>query len=146
MSGPDPLEAFYLALEESPGDRATLLALADWHDEQGDTNAATCLRWVVSRGRCPFRYRMGAIRANSPYFHDGWYWWTVEDRHGSDWGHTSECRLPRKLWQHLRHSFDFDPLVCKQYATVRDAYEVLLEAWPRAQPLERSVRPPERRW
>ena len=50
---PDPLAAFYLALEESPGDPVTLQALADWYEEQGQTDDAACLRWTVRQPALP---------------------------------------------------------------------------------------------
>jgi uncharacterized protein (TIGR02996 family) len=146
MATSDCLDAFYLALEETPGDRVTLLALADWYDEQGSAEAAACLRWVVAKGRCPFRYRRGRLSIQSTTLHDGWYWWATDDPPaGPDWGHSQECRLPSALWEQLRHTFDYRPNNCKEYASVRSAYEALLEAWPLAPQLERPPARKERR-
>lgn len=137
MLGPDPLDAFYLALEESPGDIPTLLALSDWLDEQGDANAADCIRWSAARKRRLFRYRAGSLSVAGMDWHDGWFWWANADsRFGADWGHPEECRVPHGLWLRLRHGHDAPPLVFKEYATVRQAYEALIAAWPRVHPLE----------
>jgi uncharacterized protein (TIGR02996 family) len=143
MTGHDPVSAFYLVLEESPGDTATLLALSDWYEEHGDLSAAECVRWSARRKRWPFRYwRDGPLSVASADWHDGWFWWTTDDPHyGTDWGHPQECRLPQKLWISLRHSIPYSPLVVKEYQTVREAYEALVAAWPRAQPLEPRARP-----
>jgi hypothetical protein len=141
----DCLNAFYFALEEEPGDAPTLLALADWHDEEGNDDSAACLRWVVQKRRFPFQYRRGMLSRPTDAFQDGWYWWAVHDPgYGADWGHSQQCRLPRELWRWLRHTFGHEPLVCKEYASVRSAYEALLDAWPLAQPLERQPRRRER--
>ncbi len=133
MTGHDPVSAFYLVLEESPGDTATLLALSDWYEEHGDLTAADCIRWSARRKRYPFRYHLdGPLTVAGVSWHDGWYWWANDDgRFGADWGHTQECRLPRRLWALLRHSQDYQPLVFKEYETLRQAYEALIAAWPR---------------
>ena len=57
MSQTDTLAAFYLALDETPGDPATLAALADWYEEQGQADHAACVRWTLRRRRFPFCYR-----------------------------------------------------------------------------------------
>ena len=59
MSQIDTLAGFYLALRESPGDPVTLLALADWFEEQGQADNAACVRWSLRRERRPFEYRFG---------------------------------------------------------------------------------------
>jgi hypothetical protein len=142
MLGP---ESFYLALEETPGDPVSLLALADWHEEQGNDSAAACLRWTVEQKRYPFLYRRGSLHMVSHDWHDGWFWWGVEnERYGGDWGHPGHCLLPRALWRHLRHSFDYAPSVFKEYATVQAAYEALLDAWPLLLPFEIHPRRRER--
>ncbi len=140
MAEPRALEAFYFALDESPDDPVTTLALADWYDEQGDGPAAECLRWAHARQRRPFRYDKSAnLTASSKRWHEGWLWWAVEGRgYGADWGHPRECRLPHELWDELPHTFHATPAVFKEYPTSRAAYEALLAAWPR---YRRRVRP-----
>jgi uncharacterized protein (TIGR02996 family) len=134
MSLHDPLSAFYDALDQTPEeDRVTLLALADWYEEQGEPEAAECLRWTVRQGLSPFCYQRdgGGVTVSSDAWHDGWFWWSVDEpSQTSDWGHDPACRLPRALWQKLRHTFNYDPAVFKEYRTRRAAYEALLEAWP----------------
>jgi uncharacterized protein (TIGR02996 family) len=147
MHGPDPLDAFYLVLAELPGDIATLLALSDWYDEQGDAGAAECIRWCARRKRWPFRYPAGSLTVASSEFRDGWFWWTCgEGARGDDWGFPAECRLPPRLWRQLRHSHPYTPAVYKQYETMRQAYEALIAAWPLVQPIEPGPRRRERIW
>jgi len=131
MSGPDPLTGFYLALEENPDDRVTLLALADWYEEQDEPAAACCLRWAVGRDFWPFCYCASTgLTVSSGAWHDGWFWWAVDEPyHGRDWGHAPNCRLPRDVWGKLRHTFDYDPAVFKEYPTRRAAYEALIDVW-----------------
>jgi hypothetical protein len=140
MYGPDPMTALYLALEEAPGDRVTLLALADCYLEDGHADASACLRWTADRVRFPFRYAPGLLTVNSPTLHEGWYWWAIDDAHlAQDWGHPQSCRLPAGLWKRLRHEFNFTPAVFKHYPTIRAAYEALFDAWPLAPAQERSL-------
>jgi uncharacterized protein (TIGR02996 family) len=137
MSEPDPLTAFFLMLDEHPGDSVTLLALADWYEEQGRPEGAACVRWVVRNVRYPFRYRRdGGLSVSGVEWHDGWYWWALDDPYaGQTWGHPLHCRLPHRLWNRLKHSFKYEPAVFKEYASQRQAYEALLEAWPSVGPL-----------
>lgn len=130
----NPVPAMYLALEETPGDSLTLFALADWYMEQGHPEATACLRWCAEQNRYPFRYsRHAGLRIMGESWRDGWYWWAVEGtNYGRNWGHSQQCRLPSGLWQQLRHNFDYDPAVFKEYPSLRAAYEALIEAWPRA--------------
>jgi hypothetical protein len=133
MSRPDPLAAFFLSLDESPGDQVTLLALADWYEEQDQSDNAGCLRWLAATGLYPFHYwRDGGLAKNSRDWHDGWYWWALDHPSaGADWGHPLYCRLPEQVWRKLRRTFEFEELVFKEYPTRRAAYEALFEAWPR---------------
>lgn len=136
----EELTGLYLALEEMPGDPVTLLVLADYYFEQGDADASACLHWVVAQGRRPFRFQRGILTMQSAAWTENWYWWAIDDvSWGRNWGHPVECRLPPRLWRLLRHSFDYTPAVFKQYPTVREAYEVLLEAWPLAPASERGT-------
>jgi hypothetical protein len=127
----DPLDAFYLVLDDSPGDPLTTQALADWYEEQGNSTAAACLRWALRRGRWPFRYfRHGPLRVASDAWHEGWCWWVREDMASArEWGYPRECCLPLVVWERLRHSFDYDPGTFKQYPSRRAAYEALFAAW-----------------
>jgi uncharacterized protein (TIGR02996 family) len=127
----DPLDALYRALDDRPGDAVTVLALADWYEEQDDPKAAECLRWTAKAHHWPFRYwKNGPAQIQSANWHDGWYWWAVDDPgFGADWGHPPECRLAPALWKLLRHTFDYNPAVIKEYPTARSAYEALFEAW-----------------
>ncbi|MFO0877658.1 MAG: hypothetical protein U0840_09905 [Gemmataceae bacterium] len=140
MHTADELTGLYLALEEMPGDPVTLLVLADYYSELGEPEASACLRWIVAHGRHPFRFRRGLLTMQSAAWTEDWYWWAIDDvSWGRNWGHPLECRLPPRLWRLLRHSFDYTPAVFKQYPTVRQAYEALLEAWPLAPLSERGL-------
>jgi hypothetical protein len=138
MADPDPQGAFYLALEDNPGDRVTLAALADWYEEHDQLDAAAALRWAARLGRWPFHYHAnGGLTVASAAWHDGWFWWSVDEPyHGREWGHPPSCRLPRAVWGKLRHTFSYDPAVFKEYPTVRAAYEALIDAWPPAGAIE----------
>ena len=148
MTGPDPQSAFYLVLNESPGDIVTLLALSDWYDEAGDVTAAECIRWSARRKRWPFRYTRSAeaLSVAGSDWHEGWFWWGHDDPgRGGDWGHPDECRLPIRLWRQIRHLHSYTPAVFKEYPTVRQAYEALIAAWPLVQlydPARRRERRP----
>jgi uncharacterized protein (TIGR02996 family) len=137
MPDPNPLAALFLSLDATPGDHVTLLALADWFEEQGQPEKAACLRWTIRNNLRPFRYtRDGSVTKKSNDWNDGWYWWARADPYiGQGWGHPLHCRLPYQVWEKLHHTFTYDPLVVKQYPTQRDAYEALLDAWPRVGPL-----------
>jgi uncharacterized protein (TIGR02996 family) len=140
MSEPDPPAALYLTLDENPGDHVTLLALADWYEEQGQAGCAACLRWTVRNALYPFHYSRDLLKKNGSDWHEGWYWWALDDPYaGADWGHPLHCRLPLKVWHRLQHGFTWTPLVFKEYPTLRAAYEALLEAWPRVGPLGADV-------
>jgi uncharacterized protein (TIGR02996 family) len=132
MNDADPLTAFYLALDEMPGDRVTMLALADWYEEHGEISAAECLRWLVEYGLYPFRYRKGeTVQHSPPAWHEGWYWWAVENSQARrNWRYPRSCCLPQALWDRLKHYFDYPPSVFKDYPTGRAAYEALFTAWP----------------
>lgn len=137
MSRSDPA-AFYLALEQTPGDPVTLQAFADWCEEQGDPDRAACLRWLARKGRFPFRYHAGAgLNVASPSLKEGWYWWAVDDPHyGRDWGHPDSCKLPRFAWTRLANPFDYTPSVFKHYEGIEAAFKALFAVWPR---VERAV-------
>jgi hypothetical protein len=135
MAEPDPLDAFFLTLDEAPGDAVTLQALADWYEEQGQPDSARCVRWAVRCTYYPFRYCEGALKKSGKDWHDGWYWWALDDPYdGRGWGHPVYCRLPRLVWNRLRHGFAYEPRIFKEYPTQRAAYEALLEAWPQLGP------------
>ena len=53
MSNDTIHEGLQAALDETPGDKVVLAALADWFEEQGDGPATECLRWLVRNGRRP---------------------------------------------------------------------------------------------
>jgi uncharacterized protein (TIGR02996 family) len=147
MPEPDPLAAFFLSLDEQPGDRVTLLALADWYDEQDHSDRAACLRWAVGNAVCPFRFtRGGGLTITAPAdWHEGWYWWALDDPYaGRGWGHPLHCRLPLKVWRQLEHTFHCEPSVFKEYPSGGAAWEALLEAWPRVGPLTSAAGPRER--
>jgi hypothetical protein len=127
------LDAFYLALTEQPGDKVTILALADSYEERGIVETAECLRWLLEKGRVPFRYckKDAGLTVEGRGWHDGWFWWAVAERHlGQDWGYPPGCRLPPRLWDRLPHQFAYSPSVFKEYPTCRAAYEAVFAAWP----------------
>jgi uncharacterized protein (TIGR02996 family) len=139
----DALAGFYLALRQSPGDPVTLLALADYYEEQGQPDKAACVRWSLRRQRHPFEFRSDLpdlpdpVR-KSPAFKDCWFWWARDGGYGADWGHPQSCRLPEKVWEKLKNLFETKPLVVKHFPTVQAAYEALFEVWPRFAPAERE--------
>jgi hypothetical protein len=141
MDAEEALVALYRDLEEHPGPPAALFALATWYQGQGSASAAECLRWTAEQNRYPFRYRKegGQVLVSCDKWHDGWYWWAVDQRgYGSDWGFPAECRLPPLLWNLLRHSLAYQPAVFKEYPTLRSAYEALFAAWVSRQTIEET--------
>lgn len=129
-------DAFFLSLDDAPGDRDTALVLADWYEERGEVAAAAALRWAIGRGLHPFRYnrKASSLAVHGPSWNDGWYWWAVEGAYWAEWGHPRPCQLPRKLWDLLPHSFAHEPSVFKEYPTRRAAYEALFAAFPAFSP------------
>lgn len=131
----DPLGIFYHTLEETPGDKVTMLALADWYEENGHEPDAACIRWAAERQAIPYKYKHNTLKVSFEEWGNGWFWWAVDDPgYGSDWGHSTNCRLPRDIWSKLRHTFSYSPAVFKEYETQREAYEVLIELWRKAPP------------
>jgi hypothetical protein len=141
MADKGDLEALYLALNDAPGDAATVLALADWYADNDEPDSAECLRWLHEQRRWPFRYtRDAGLAVERKAWHEGWFWWTAG---GIDegWGYPPECVLPATLWASLPHSFgDITPRVFKEYSSARGAYEALLQAWPAFQRRRRERR------
>jgi uncharacterized protein (TIGR02996 family) len=133
MKHTSELAAFYAALEESPADHVTKLALADWYDEHGQPVAAEVLRYLAKRRKSPFRYyhTSEGLRHHHETWKDGWYWWaTSREREG--WGYPKAAVLPHKYWNRMKHTFPYDPLVFKEYRSVRAAIEALIKSWPKA--------------
>jgi hypothetical protein len=130
MAESDNLTAFYLALDDDRGDQVTLLALADWYE-------AEALRWTVQHGRRPYCFPCdGGLTVSSQDWRIGWFWWAVDDAaHARDWGHPRSCQLPRALWDKLRHNIGYTPSVFKEYPSVRQAYEALIDVWPLVGPI-----------
>jgi hypothetical protein len=137
----DALDAFYRALEECPGDAATLAALADWYEEYDQGPSAACLRWTAEQQRWPFQYwRNGPVIYSIRSWQEGWYWWADEEQSFSrSSGIPGHCRLPPPLWQHLGHRLGFPPSLFKDYPTLREAYEALFAAWRKGQPRDHLV-------
>ncbi|MFO0880028.1 MAG: hypothetical protein U0840_22000 [Gemmataceae bacterium] len=133
------LDAFYAVLEKTPSDVVTQLALADWYEENNESQAALCLRWLADHRHYPFRYsrRLRRLRHHHDTWKNYWYWWTT-DSEGEDWGLPTYCALPHRTWTRLKHGFPYDPLVFKEYPTVRAAIEALIRSWPR--PRKRTTR------
>lgn len=138
---PRELKALFDALEANPTDRVTLLALADWYEEQEQQRACGCLRWLAAEGKAPYRYRHdGDLLHHHESWHDGWYWWaTRRERRG--WGYDRSCVLPHRQWDRVRHSFSYDPLVFKEYPSVRAATEALMAVWAQSLVAQRKRRP-----
>src|SRR5262245_9864058 len=132
MSQIDTLAGFYHALKETPGDPVTLLALADWFEDNGQPDSASCVRWTLRRKRFPFEFHRneGGLLNDSPTWHDGWFWWTTSEIYGSDWGHPVTCRLPTDLWKRLKNHLPHDVSVMKHFPSLQAAYEALFDAWP----------------
>jgi hypothetical protein len=141
----ETLTSLYLALDETPGDSLTLNALADAYEDLGDQNAVSCVRWTITRKKFPFLFRADlGLSVNSKTFTDGWVWWAVDSSITTaarfyatpDLGHPNSCRLPRRIWERLRHTFDADPRFVKEYPNQRTAYEALIDIWPIVAPLD----------
>ena len=118
-----------MTLESSPEDPVTLQALADWYEEREEARGAECLRWVASKGKAPYRHRHSDdLLHHHDTWKDGWYWWaTAREKRG--WGYPASAVIPHPLWHELKHTFSYDPLVFKEYPTVRAALEALIAAW-----------------
>lgn len=129
-------DGFYLALDEKPSDLHTILVLADWYDDQANTTASSCLRWLSRRSLFPYKYRKSDSRLNvhGPSWNDDWVWWCHEGQTQDGWGYPRTCRLPRDLWVLLPHHFAYPPSVFKEYPTRRQAYEALFSAWAMLSP------------
>lgn len=121
--------AFFAALEANPADTVTLLAFADWCDEQDQSGHAACLRWLAEEGKVPYRYyHTNELRFHHETWHDGWWWWAT-DNEERPWGYPEASILPNKLWRKMSHTFSYDPCVFKEYPTVRGAFEAILLCW-----------------
>jgi hypothetical protein len=127
----DPFTALYHALEETPGDALTLMALADCYLEEDRPEASTCIRWSQARGRYPFQYTNGSLSVASDSMTHGYWWWVLDERGAvaGNWGLPHPCRLTRAMWKQLPHQYEYTPGVFKEYPTLREAYEALVYAW-----------------
>jgi hypothetical protein len=140
MSETLTLTALYAALEADPGDAVTLNALADWFEENDQDKPAECVRWIAEMGKVPFHYTAEAdIIHHYEGWKDGWYWWTTAGEK-KGWGYPKACRLPRTLWGRMKHTFEYDPAVFKEYPTVRGAIEAVIAVWKRRPP-----KPPQKK-
>ncbi len=120
----------YAALEKVPTDEVLLLALADLYLKRGSHAAAECLQWVVIEGKTPYRYfhSTDGLRHHHDSWHDGWYWWTTS-RERRGWGYPKSCVVPQRIWSRMTHTLPYDPLVFKEYPTIRAALEALIQGW-----------------
>ena len=133
------LTALFDALEDVPDDRVTLLALADWFEDQDRSMAAGCLRWLAASGKLPYRYFAASpLRYHHESWAEGWFWWTTESEM-EKWGYPQTCELPFNLWDRLRHTFDYKPTTFKEYPRIREACEALVDAWTALPEGERPV-------
>ena len=140
MSEAPILTAMYDELEANPGDRLTLCALADWFEENDEIKAAECVHWLAEMEKVPFRYSSEVeILHHCEGWKNGWWWWTTASTR-KGWGYPKTCRLPRTLWEKMKHTFNYSPLVFKEYPTVRAAIEAVIAVWTR-----RPATPPKRK-
>jgi len=138
MAEPRELTALYEALEEAPGDRVTLLALADWYAERDEAVRSAGFRWMAEQGKAPYRYFAASdLKHHYSEWKEGWYWWTT-DEEDEPWGYPAGCVLPHKLWKRLAHTFDYKPVVFKEYETARRAVEALLRVYGDPPPRKRK--------
>jgi len=145
LKSDDPWQAaLYKAIEEKPLDSVSILALADWYEEQGQTEAAAALRWLAEQKKTPYRYiYQEELKVHFDQWKSGWYWWAT-DAEGHDWGHPDSCVLPHKLWSKLTHAFEYNPLVFREYPTIQGAIDAFIRAWTRKRPWYRRKKKNER--
>jgi len=130
MAEPLELRGLYDALEASPGDPVSLRALADWYEEHDEARRASCYRWLAAEHKAPYKYHADSdLRHHHSEWHDGWYWWTTGEKLKDDWGYSAGCALPDRVWKKLRHEFSYNPLVFKEYPTVREALNAVVRVW-----------------
>ena len=106
----DSPDAFYLALEESPGDPVTLQALADWYEEQGHADAAAlpaldgaarAAAVPLPPRRRPDRHQRRLARRLVLVGHR-------RPRLRPRLGPPALVPAAGDLWKRLRHTFDYD--------------------------------------
>src|SRR5262249_52709196 len=112
---PRELTALFAALESSPQAPVTLRALPDWHEEREELKGAECLRWVAGEGKSPYQHHhTDKLLHHHDTWKDGWYWWATA-REQPGWGYPASATIPHPLWEQLAHTFNYDPLVFKEY-------------------------------
>ena len=136
MSPRPTLDQLFAALEQHPAEPSSVLALAEHHARNGQTAAAAALHWAVLNEKRPFRYTRDAeLSVDFEEWGEGWFWWATEAAdddeadYGQDWGHPKEGRLPLPLWRAMPHTFEYEPAVFKEYETLREAYQALIDGW-----------------
>lgn len=129
MAEPRELQALYEALETTPDDGVTLFALADWFDEHDAAHKAAFYRWLATQRKWPYQYHADSdLQHHFSEWQEGWFWWTTA-QNKADWGYPPSCALPHALWSKLPHTFKYNPLVFKEFATLREAFEALRLVW-----------------
>lgn len=138
MSESAEVTALFKAIEAAPEDWLALGALGDWFEEQGQETKAEACHWLAEHRKTPFRYdKTVELRYHHDTWRKGWFWWTT-DRERAPWGYPDSCMLPHDLWDRLRHKFGYDPMVFKEYRSIRAALEAVLTGW--SQPTKKRRR------
>jgi uncharacterized protein (TIGR02996 family) len=122
MREQDVSEALLSALDADRGDVVSQAALADWFDEQGDAQAAECLRWVVRNRRRPGHYP-----AQDTY---GSYFWELQEP--APLLNDPPAQLPEALWNAVGDNDEPHPVGSfKSYGSPQAAYRALVAGWKR---------------
>lgn len=127
-------DALLQAAIDEPGDPVHRLALADWHEERGDTLKAECWRWFAEGGRHPVhdpelksqRHQNGEMP----------HWWGTNEWDNAKFPTANQ--LPR-AWCFEIVDDEGDGNDCvKCFRTRPSAYAAALEAWCRLSDAQRS--------
>lgn len=120
MHKPIDREALFAAIDDDRTDAVSINALGDWFEENGDSNAAVCLRWVTRNGRRPSSYPRPSIL--------GPYLWVRQEQQPII--EDPAAQIPEKLWLELKDNDETEAVASfKSYRSPRAAYVALVEAW-----------------
>ena len=119
--GVDVENALLVQICQRPTEFDRYFVLADWYEDEGDSLASECWRWLGEKKRCP-------ETTSVPKIPTKWYWTTLTL--GSKRFHS--IRIPQCLLGKLTG------VSAVSYPSVREAFLAVVEGWKQLTDKERK--------